>query len=347
MAGRGTTTLATLRHRVLDRLGDLPEQVWTAAEVERYVRESYRLLAQTLPIFFDISYLDNLPATFSHTARWEVVGGYGTFRLGVANYTCADEARVLTEPKRVGPATVTCPTDGSMASTVSIPATRPVPADLTALDRATWDSRTLDADLPRHVRQLDSRYTLTRGQPLSLLMQHDGVQTARQWPAPAALAATVTTAGSWGLLRTPADLSADTVTGSWGIARRVPGQHPMGPEAFGAPRQPHLDGTNTRIEFFRHGRALAHADSVCELPDRYARYLCDYAQARALERAGPGQDLTLAAHFDDRWQRNVARLRRRVITVTKERTGVFGGTAARGGAVRYPRLPANYGRVMR
>lgn len=133
-----------------------------------------------------------------------------------------------------------------------------------------------------------------------------------------------------------------------GLPRRIAGQHPIGPERFGAARRPYLDGTNFRLEHWRQGRAMTLATDVCELPDRYALYLRDYAQAKCYQRAGPGQDTTLAAHFLQRWARGVKRIQTRMAAVTVQRVSVLGGNGA-SLAQRPPRpsLPWQYGSVMR
>ncbi len=112
---------------------------------------------------------------------------------------------------------------------------------------------------------------------------------------------------------------------AWGISRRIPSHHPMGPSLYGAPRRPYLEGTNVRVEVSRFGQPMAVATDVCELPDRYAVYLRDYAMAQCLGRRGPGQDLKLAAHFLTRWQRDLARVVRRQQTVDTEHLSVMGG----------------------
>jgi len=133
-----------------------------------------------------------------------------------------------------------------------------------------------------------------------------------------------------------------------GIPRRIAGQHPMGPERFGSPRRPYLDGTNVRLEHWRQGREMTTATDVCELPDRYALYLRDYAQAKCFGRRGPGQDQALSAHFDQRWQRGVSRILARMASVTSQRVSVLGGSGASlGQRPPRPSLPWQYGSVVR
>lgn len=135
----------------------------------------------------------------------------------------------------------------------------------------------------------------------------------------------------------------------WGLPRRIPSHHPIGcTTSFGVARRPFLDGTNVRVEHRRQGRPMVNLQDVCELPDRYARYLRDYAQAKLLERAGPGQDLKLSQHFLDRWTRGLARIASRLDRVESMRTSILGGDG-QSLINRPPRpsLPWPYGRELR
>lgn len=351
------TTLEALVQDVLARQGDAEARIWSVDEVTLHLQSGYQEIATAQHVFWDVVYLENLPAGFSYTAPWErtYLAEMRGFDLGCANFTAEVDRRALGDERaRIGPANHTSPfeaTDGWLASvgaSTAIPATAEVPKTLTALDRVTWDNRTIEALAPRRLQHGDARYELTRGEVYGYTWQKDGVRTLRKVRVPAAMAATVTVTGTWGGLRRPTDLSTDTVTGTWGVPRRLPGHHPIGSGYFGLPRRPFLDGTNVRVEHFRHGRALDHAGAVCELPAPYVRYLRDYAQAQLLARRGPGQDLKLAAHFQQRWTRGLARLAKRLDFVDRERTAVLGGDG-RTLTTRPPRpqRPWAYGSVVR
>ena len=343
-------TLASLREAVLRRLGDAGGAIWPTTDVDQDLQDAYRELAQRLHVFWDWLYLENLSGHFSYTADWE--GSSLLFDFGLANYTLADELRTLAEAERIGPAWVTSPADLAWVSDLranpAIPATADVPTTLTELSRATWDRSAIDASTSGRMAEMDARYETTQGEVYALLWQQDGIRTVRKVRVPAAVADQWTVNGSWGLLRRPADISAETVSGTWGICRRVPGEHPMGPERFGAPRRFVRDGKNVRVEHWRLGRAMVNPGDVCELPDRYALYLRDYAQARCLARAGPGQDLALSAHYDQRWQRGLTRIQRRTTQMQAQRVGVIGG--GRVSVVQRPprpSLPWQYGARVR
>jgi hypothetical protein len=370
-------TLGTIVAETLKGLGDPGAGVWTVEEIAGYVREGYQQLALQGRVFLDALYAENLPAGFSVTAAVDEADA--DFQFGVANYTFDDERRLVTpERSAVGWANYTSPCEATggwlddCGAATTIRATTELPATVTEIARGTWDERTMTALDGRAIARTDTRYEITRGEVYGFLWRKDGVRTLRKVRVPAAAAATVTAEGSWGGLRDPADLSDETVvpeTGPVGfqanafsdafftdpthvavrgLPRQIPGEHPIGPESFGAPRRPYRDRTNVRIEHWRHGRALTAAADVCELPDRYARYLRDYARAQALRRPGAGYNAELAAHYETRWNRGLARVTRRQQAVERERVGVLGGPPS--GFGRRPpraRLPWQFGARVR
>jgi hypothetical protein len=233
---------------------------------------------------------------------------------------------------------------------MDIAATVDVPATVTEIERATWDGMTLEATTPQRAQRIDPRYQLTKGEVYAYTFRQDGMRTFRKIRVPATTADTYAATGtSWGLLRSTADLSTTTPTGSWGIVRRLPTTYAMGWDApWGTPRRAYRTGKNVCIEHWREGRPMVAASDVCELPDHYARYLRDYAQARCLGRSGPGQDQRLSAHYDQRWLRGLERIKRRVALVNRAHVGTLGGTTGvLGGAPPRPRLPWNYGQRVR
>jgi hypothetical protein len=350
-------TLRQLRVQTLTRLGDTATQIWTGDEVDGHLVQGYLQIATALEVFWDWVYAENLPRGWSYNQPWEkaMLPESGGFDFGYANFTAEFERRMLGDERlRYGPGNYTSPfeaTDGFLSraqASTDIPATAELPKTLTALSRVLWDERAIDAMEARTLSREDSRYEITKGEVFGYIWQKDGIRTLRKVRVPAAQATTYTVDGSWGLLRSTGDLTTETVTGTWGVPRRIPGQHPIGSTFFGIPRRVYHDGMNVRIEHFRQGRALRASDDVCELPERYALYLRDYAMQKCLERSGPGQDLKLAAHFKARWARGLARIERRLQLVDAERISVMGGDG-RPSVTRppRPRLPWAYGSVVR
>jgi hypothetical protein len=231
----------------------------------------------------------------------------------------------------------------------AIPATAEVPEAVVQLTRATWDRRGIDLLDPRTMQQVDSRYEVTVGEVYGLMWRKDGVRTIRKVRVPGTQSDSITLdEGNRGAIRDCADLSGDSASGTWGTPRRIPGHHPIGGGVWGTARRPYLDGHNVRLEVFRLGAPMDTAETPCELPDRYALYLRDFAQGQLLQRNGPGQDRLLAQHFLERWARGLTRIERRRQHVNVEHSVIIGGED-RGLARRPPRpsLPWPYGREVR
>lgn len=359
-----STSRLSLRTQVLTRLGDLAQQVWTATEVELQLQEGYEALAQASAVFYDWVYLENLPRAFNYTAGWERVHvgtAIAPFVVGVGNFTATDEEALLGDVRtREGPANSTSPfeaIEGHLAragADLVISATADLPTTVTSLTRVSWDQRGVDGLEARRLSHVDARYEITRGEVYGFIWQKDGIRTLRKVRVPAAQADSVIVDGDdWGVIRDPADLSTERPTPRvwpqpgfdaggfasgrfytletdgpvWGVPRRIPGEHPIGDQYFGLSRRPFREGKNVRVEYARQGRAVTHDADAWELPDRYALYLRDFAMAQCLGRRGPGQDVKLAAHFQQRWTRGLARVARRLQTVDPEHVSVLGGDA--------------------
>jgi hypothetical protein len=366
-------TRSALRDRVQRRLNDTDGLFWTAEEIEGYLTQGYREIARQTRIFWDQLYLEDLPASFSMTQEWE--RAFADFDCGVANYTMADERRLLTEHLRLGPANHTSPfeaTDGHLSDAgadTSIPATATVPEPVSAIDRALWDKTAIIAISPRDAAMLDPHYRTNEGPVVAYLWEQDGVRTVRKVRVPATQADTYAIVGSWGFLRDPTDIfpvDADAsdpwavgawavgalapgswlhATHLWGFPRRIPGFHPMGYDTFGPPRRPYRDGSNVRIEHWRDGRPVDSDLDTYELPQRMTVAVECYALAECYRRQGPAQDVRLAQHYEQRYVRAVARVAGRVRTVSRQRVGVMGSgqTPRAMGRPPRPRLPSNYG----
>lgn len=102
---------------------------------------------------------------------------------------------------------------------------------------------------------------------------------------------------------------------------------------------------NTRIEFFRYGADLD--SNPYEIPRHWARKTRHYAMWRALDRDGPGQDLKVANHFKLRWSIALLTVEQAAGQTTQARHMRLGGEPQTRPYVRRPRLPWEYGRVVR
>ena len=63
-----------------------------------------------------------------------------------------------------------------------------------------------------------------------------------------------------------------------------------------------------------------------EIPDRYVLYIRHYAEARALEREGEGQDLELAQHYQQRYEAGIQRILKRQEAMRYQQKFVKGGS---------------------
>jgi hypothetical protein len=357
---RAFKTFGQLLDETQHLLGDDDGVIWTRAQVLVDVQDGYQQIANKLPVFWDAVYLENLPRGFSVTQPWELehLQASGGFNYGVANFTAEFERRAgqslgWDERDRYGPGNHTSPfeaTDGLLArahASTDIPAVAEVPDTVTSLDRVTWDGRGLDVLEPRSFQLLDSRYEITKGEVYAYMWQKDGLRTLRKVRVPAAQCESYTVNGSWGIMRTPADLSSDVPTGTWGVPRIVESQHALGPEGFGLPRRYYKEQKNVRVEHFRQGRRYVNDLTVCELPPRYATYLRDYALSRAYAVPGPGFDLDLSKHYELRWKRDLARVERRTQTVDTEHVYVMGAGRPNLVGPPRPKYPWQYGSRVR
>ncbi len=101
-----------------------------------------------------------------------------------------------------------------------------------------------------------------------------------------------------------------------------------------------------RVEYRRRGAELSWQQPF-EIPDRYTVYVRHFALARTLEREGPGQNLKLAAHYQERYEAGVQRMLRRKQAMDFQKTSVLGGRPPSPGGPPRARLPWRYGTIVR
>lgn len=346
--------LANIVERVLHRLGDSDQKIWQYDEIENYLRHGAREMVTAVPVVWDMLYLENLPAGFSHTADFEA--DYIDFHYGVAQYTFPEELPYIDDSEmehdELLQANHTGPSDidylvGGGAST-AMRGTAELPDDLVAIERATWDFRGIDATAPSRLRQADDQYEDTAGEVFAYSWRQEGPRTLRKIRVPSAMADTYVVDGSWGILRDPSDIEDPDIDGTWGAPRRIPNHAYFGStEGWGLPRRVYRDGKNVKVEYWRQP-VIGVTES--ELPDRYFIYLTHYCQWKALLRNGPGQDYKLAQFFKTMWDRGLTRIKSRGIQQTKDKVSRMGGTmgspSLRMGPPR-PRLPWQYGSTLR
>lgn len=341
-----STTLAAAVRRILRKMNDEDSQFFSVAEVEDRLRDGYRIVAHSLRVFWDQTYLENLPRGFSFSAEFEE--DFADLNYGRANHSAEFERLVFdNEFDADGPGTHTSPFEAEFDDS-PIPALSRMPEDTVDVDRSVWDESTIDSISHRTAEEIDHLYESTQGEVMAIVFSKDGLHVARKIRIPSQRADIYESTGSYGIARQLDDIH-DTQTGTWGVPRQIPLMHPMGYSGgWGLPRRAYRDGKNVRVEYFREGRPVEGNLDTFELPDRYVRYLEWYAMARLLTREGPAQDFKLAGHYNRRWDRGLARLSSRMRSQQRERISRMGGESprARRGPPR-PRLPWNYGKPVR
>ena len=337
---------------VLKRLDDYPaiagEQVWTRAELELYLKDGYAAFCRQTKCLLDFFYPENVPDAGNYVGTWEL--GYyqsGMIAVGLLAFTGGYWERDYAEASGTGPINSTQPWEATYLATIFPVSLHPVPEDNVAVDRATHDWQQLEPEFTRWLEENDRSYQTTPGRPTRFAMDRDGMSRLRVVPAGDGLATTYTVSGTFGLLRSAGDADGFGTwapIGSWGVLKEVPEHFPMG-APYGIPRRLYSDTNNTRVEYFRLGKDLD--EYAFELPDRFAKYVEFYAQSKALERDGPGQDAALAQHFMGRFQDGVRRMVLRLSENKRSRLSAIGSSGKIPVKPGLARLPYRYGRQIR
>ena len=147
-----------------------------------------------------------------------------------------------------------------------------------------------------------------------------------------------------GILRDVTDILTVAVSGDWGDLVGVDGVDTFGDWGILGPL--YRETNSVRVEYRRRGEVLSDFVDF-EIPDRYTVVVRHYAEARALEREGKGQDMEMAAHFQTRYDTGIKRMNRRRKALRFQQTFVMGGTSGRLRGPVLARLPYNYGHVVR
>jgi hypothetical protein len=345
-------TLNDIAGDVLLRLGDTAEDIWSSGEIRGYVKDGYRRIALTTKCFWDSVYLEDQPYTGSYTKDDEIaLLGAGATYFNKFTYTKqADAEYAPTGTVHLGPANHTkrVEYDNDYVASPFFLAVHELPEDALEIERATWNQIRLAPLRSIELEREDQQFQTQAGEVQGYVLEKDGVNSFRKWRIPSAPADVYTVTGSWGCIRDCGDISEETVHGSWGLPRRVPGLHPMdGDGVWGCMRRVFKSAHNTKIEYSRHGLSMLDETDECELPPRYAKYLRHYAQYKALERNGDGQDTKLAGWWKSLYEAGVARMIKRKSSILSRKVTTLGGE--QGHLTRPPtaRLPWQYGYPVR
>lgn len=347
-----TVALSDLRTEIQQRLGDSGAAIWSTDELDSYITDGYNQLTIETGCLWETACLPDYAFSFNYTQDFELdfaeaQGGW--LISGKAQFTCLDERDFADNAD--GPANHTEPwefNNGYVVST-TVAAVADVPGNLLAVERATWNSKKITPLRSRDLEADDARYEVNAGEVLSYVMDKDGLRRLRKWRVPSApyIPFSKTTASSeYGTLRSAADISTEPVQGIWGTLRRIPGQHPIG-GPWGTVRTVYKEQNSVRLEYQRRGNELGALQDF-EIPDRYTKYIRNFAMWKALLRDGKGQDLQLAEHYHQRYMAGLARTVQRKQAVQFQKSyRLGGGSSTRGTAPPRARLPWQYGKVVR
>lgn len=354
------TTLDAAVTDALDRLGDLRNTIWTRDELKLYLKDGYDLYCRRTKCLFDIYVIENLPPS----ANWQTdlekylaqqIPGFGLTDQPF-HFTDDFERNYGIDGRYggsyAGPAGMTSPTEAQYADNVdSVPTAVPgglLPQSTTEVLRVTYNDRELYALGSAQARRLDPNYESRSGYPQFFTFDKDGIFFLRVIPNAQGDAVYDTVSGSWGTMTQTDDTTVEVVTtevtghntGGYGILRHRDDMFPThGP--WGTPTRIHPTTANIKVEVYRLGRNLD--THPFELPDAYIRYPIYWAMSRALHRDGPGQDIELGDHYEQRFEMGVQRLTQKRAKMDKERVGSLGGAPTEDAfSAGWPRAPFPY-----
>jgi hypothetical protein len=137
--------------------------------------------------------------------------------------------------------------------------------------------------------------------------------------------------------------ATNIAVGNFGILREIEGAFPAwGPH--GTPTRQHPVAKNIAVEVSRLGRKLTEANF--EIPRTYIKFVMFWAMRQALHKNGPGQDLKLSKHYEDRFNMGIERMKSRLRKINKEaiiKMSAIGEQPEPFGNMGDPQLPYPYG----
>ena len=343
-------TIGSLITNTLFKLGDNDSDLWSRDEIRRYILEAYKSMAQDTGILWDQQVLEDQPQAGNVTCPEELqfLEAGDTF-TGLFSYTSPGEREYIDPGQwNLGPTNHNQVWEAAYLDETYYRAVHELPEELIAIERATWNQRRIEPLRSNELEFSDSQYQTVNGQVEAYLQDKDGVGSFRKWRIPSIAADSYVITGMFGLMRSVSDISSETVIGSWGVCRRLPGMELAdGDGARGFPRRPWKTAHNTKIEYIRKGRAIEDDATEFEIPQVYVKYLRHYAIYRALNRTGEGQDLKFAAFWKSRWDSGLARIRKRKDAMTAGRMRVFGSQDRELCSPPLARFPWNYVKASR
>lgn len=339
-----------LTNQVLDRLGDLDNDIWSRDEVALFLQDGYDQFCRRTRCLFDIYVIENIPHPGNwqtHFERWMASqrSGWGVSDEPM-NWTGGEGRNFGTSGKvggsLQGPAQITHTSGGEYIENPIVYGGR-LPDNVVRIFRVAYDEKTLVGLNSHQMRKLDPLYeSRGAGDPQWFTFDKDGLMFVRLVPPASGNASYDTTDGVYGTMR-QSDDSTLTAVGQHGILRYIEGDYNSGGK-YGTMTRRHPIDSNVTIEVWRLGRNLNTHPT--EIPDAYDKYVIYYAMGEALKRSGPGQDQEMSKHYLDRFEMGIGNMIEKRATIQRERVGRFGGVVEESNfGLGMPQPPTNWGTI--
>lgn len=334
--------------KVLVKIEDVEEKVYSRAEIAIYVKDQYNQFCRRTKCLFDMAYVENLPAIGTHSSdeEYEAAKQIPGLLLGHKRTFTGEADRRHAPAGSVGPAGLSnyayLPYLSQIGMTLPAP-TGQLPRGLVEIEQVLHNRVVLRPEFSQGMAtQIDNRYESKLGGYTEwFIVDKDGLFTLRRYPSGDGNAQYADVTGYWGVETRDTEYTG-TVTGTWGAMVQDTEQFAIG-GPWGAPTRLHPEDNNTRIEYTRLGRDLDGHEF--EIPNSYIKYIVFGACARALRRDGPGQDLNLAQHYESRFETGVERMVDRVSSKQHDAVGHIGhGPLISNLPPLQISLPYNYGK---
>ena len=319
--------------------------IWSDDELDQYIQEGYDDLCRRTGCLWATDVLPDFAFAFSYTQPFEFDFFVADTRIaGLAQFTSTFERDYIDNAD--GPANHTQHWEYNLGyqTITEVSGLADLPDDLYEVERATWNTRRIETWDSRKLEWDDSRYELNKGNVEAYTQDKDGIARLRKWRVPSGAYVPYSLDDEtkyWGILVQITEVSAAAPLFTWGDFVQVPAQHMMG-DPWGVIVAVYKETGDVRIEYQRRGRELSDEQDF-EIPERYQKYVRHYAQARAFECEGDGQDLELAAHYQSRYDAGIARMIKRKEAMLYQRKTILGGGIRRSNRKPLAQLPYTYG----
>lgn len=201
------------------RLGDTVGDIWTQAELERYLEDGYLQLVQRTRALWDSAHVpdrhspayntDATSATLVQSTRtWQSWAGTNRGERSAVNLgLISDPTPYLGDRRRESDqdglySAITSPADVPNVADVAPPAESLLPAEVLAVERATWDGRILAPLTPKEADAQDREWEQYTSEPEAyVLIQKGARKLLKRFRGPSSPADSRAYTGEVGILR--------------------------------------------------------------------------------------------------------------------------------------------------